>query len=211
MDAHRTTQHHRRRPHEDVASLSYPPEGGSPPQDSSALADGSAPTHTHTGHQIIGQVVGPRGVHGELKVAIALQDPQSFRLLQQVFLGDHYLRFQVVRARLHEGQALLHLSGIDDRNAAETWRGAYVYGTREEALPLEEDEYYCDQLQGLTVVTVEGEVLGRVTDILATGANDVYVVQGQAGEILLPAIKDVIVRISLDEGLMVVRLLEGLR
>jgi len=60
-------------------------------------------------------------------------------------------------------------------------------------------------------VTVEGEVLGRVTDILATGANDVYVVQGQAGEILLPAIKDVIVRISLDEGLMVVRLLEGLR
>lgn len=162
-------------------------------------------------HLVIGRVVAPRGVRGELRVEIETDSPERFYGLREVFLGEELTPFEVRRARLHEGQALLQLKGIDDRNAAEQWRGALVYVPLTDAIPLEENEYYYYQIEGLQVVTVEGEVLGKVTEILATGANDVYVVQGEQGEILLPAIEDVIVEVNLEQGIMRVNLLEGLR
>lgn len=161
-------------------------------------------------HLVIGRVVAPRGLRGELKIAIETDDPERFGLLGEVYLGDGLVRFEVKRARLHGGQALLQLGGIESRTAAEQWRNAYVYVPLEEALPLSEGEYYYHQIEGLTVITVGGEVLGRVTEVLPTGANEVYVVQGDEGEILLPALKDVIIRIDLDAGTMVVRLPNGL-
>jgi len=161
-------------------------------------------------HLVVGRVVAPRGLHGELKVSIETDDPERFGLLREVYLGDGLVRFEVKRVRLHLGQALLELGGIESRAAAESWRNAYVYVPLEEALPLAEGEYYYHQIEGLTVVTVGGEVLGQVTEVLPTGANEVYVVQGGEGEILLPALKDVIIRIDLDAGTMVVRLPNGL-
>jgi 16S rRNA processing protein RimM len=77
-------------------------------------------------------------------------------------------------------------------------------------MPLPEGEYYAHDLIGLDVLTVEGEALGRVNDILFTGANDVYVVVGPRGQILLPAIADVVERIDLSAGQIVVRLMDGL-
>lgn len=162
-------------------------------------------------HLVIGRVVGPRGVRGELRVDIETENPERFYGLRQVFLGEQRVPFAVRRARLHEGQALLQLEGIEDRDAAERWRGALVYVTIQEAIPLEENEYYYHQIRGLEVVTVEGEALGKVTEIIPTGANDVYVVQGTQGELLLPAIGDVIVEVNLKEGILRVKLLEGLR
>ncbi len=81
-----------------------------------------------------------------------------------------------------------------------------------EAVPqLPDGEYFHFQLLGLRVLTQEGEDLGRIRDILVTGANDVYVVSGPAGEVLVPALVDVIVNVDLDQGIMVVNLPEGLR
>jgi len=162
-------------------------------------------------HLVIGRVVAPRGLGGELKVAIETDQPDRFLQLRKVYLGDGLACFKVQRARLHRGQALLQLQGIADRNAAEAWRGAHVSVSMQDALPLEEGEYYCHQIEGLDAVTTEGERLGRVTGVLATGANDVYVVRGDQGELLLPAVKDVIVRVDLEAGMLVVRLPEGLR
>jgi len=162
-------------------------------------------------HLVIGRVAAPRGVRGELRVEIQTDTPERFYGLREVFLGEQLMPFEVRRARLHEGQALLQLKGIDDRNAAEQWRGALIYVPMTEAIPLEENEYYYHQIEGLQVITVEGEVLGKVTEIIATGANDVYVVRGEGGEILLPAIEDVIVEVNLEEGILRVKLLEGLR
>lgn len=159
---------------------------------------------------LIGQVRAPRGIRGELKVWVNLADANQLEALREVYLGDDLVRFEVKRARLMGNQLLLRLSGIEDRNAAEQWPGAQVYVLKE-ALPLDEDEYYSHQIEGLTVVTSEGETLGRVTEILSTGANDVYVVQSSEGEILLPAIKQVILRVDPDAGIMVVKLLDGLR
>ncbi|MGI5917920.1 MAG: ribosome maturation factor RimM [Anaerolineae bacterium] len=159
---------------------------------------------------MIGQIVAPFGVRGELKVHIESDDPERFALLKKVFLGDALVRYNVISSRLHQGAALLRLEGVTDRNAAEALRGTYVYVEMEDALPLEEGEYYHHQILGLAVRTEGGEDLGRVTDILVTGANDVFVVQGPRGEVLLPSIADVILEVNLEAGAITVRIPEGL-
>lgn len=162
-------------------------------------------------HLVIGQIVAPRGLRGELKVRAETDESERFLRLREVFIGDQFTRFEVKSARLVKNQVLLQLLGIEERDAAERWRGAYVWVPIEDALPLAEGEYYHHQIEGLAVVTVDGEALGRVTGILTTGANDVYVVSGGKGELLLPAIGDVIARVDLGAGTLVVRVPEGLR
>jgi 16S rRNA processing protein RimM len=118
---------------------------------------------------------------------------------------------QVEQVRLHQGVAILKLTGCDSRNDAETLRGHWLQVPIEQAIPLEEDEYYLFQLVGLEVRTAEGEVLGELAEVLQTGANDVYVVRGPAGELLLPDIPQVIQEIDLEAGRMLVQLAPGLR
>lgn len=164
----------------------------------------------HKTHLVIGRIVAARGVHGELKVEISTDDPDRFFQLREVYLGDALIQFTVKRARLFQGYALLTLHGIEDRTTAEGWRDTYVYVKAEDAIPLAEGEYYHYQIRGLLAITTEGKKLGRVIEVLATGANDVYVVQGPRGEILLPAIRDVILNIDLKTGSLLVRLPDGL-
>ena len=159
----------------------------------------------------VGQVVAPRGLRGELKVQLAGNSRERFLRLQQVYLGEGKTPFVVSQARVHRGRGLLQLEGVDDRDAAEALRSTWVYVHIDDTLPLKEDEYFAHEILGLRVVTVQGEDLGRVREILPTGANDVYVVRGTHGEILLPAIAEVIVEVDVENGTMQVRLLEGLR
>jgi len=125
-------------------------------------------------------------------------------------VGEEHAAYAVRRARVHESQVLLTLVGVDDRDAAEALRGQWIYVAIEDALPLGEGEYYHFQIVGLQVITAEGEALGRVSEILPTGANDVYVIQGPRGEILVPALEGVILNVDLPNGRMIVRLPEGL-
>ena len=161
-------------------------------------------------HLVVGQIVAPRGLSGEVKVRVETEDPDRFYDLEEVFLGDELRRFVVRRARLVKGGALLCLDGIGDRDAAEMWRGAYVYVHIRDALPLDEGDYYWHQIRGLAVMTDDGHALGTVTEILFTGANDVYVVHGDRGEVLVPAVRDTVLGIDLDDGTMTVHLPEGL-
>ena len=161
-------------------------------------------------HLVIGQIVAPRGLRGEVKVRVETEDPARFYDLEEVFLGDDLRRFAVRSARLVKGGALLCLEGIVDRDTAELWRGAYVYVHIRDALPLGEGEYYWHQIRGLAVTTDDGQSLGQVTDILFTGANDVYVVNGDRGEVLIPAVRETVLGVDLDHGTMTVHLPEGL-
>lgn len=104
---------------------------------------------------------------------------------------------------------LITLDGYEDRDKAEALRGELVLVRLEDAVPLRHGEYYHHQIIGLSVVTDEGEELGSVAEIIKTGANDVYVVRGQGGEVLLPAIQSVIRKI--EPSRMIVHLLPGLR
>lgn len=182
-------------------------------QDVASLSCSQAETPTPgIEHLMIGRVIAPRGLRGELRLTIETEDPERFYDLSEVYLGQDRARFRVLQARLHQGQALLLLDSITNRETAESWRNAYVYVAAEDAIPLQEGEYYCHQIEGLLAVTPEGERLGRVTEVISTGANDVYVLDvGKGAELLLPAIKDVIIRIDLNAGTMTVRVPDGLR
>ena len=182
------------------------------PESAALSAKGDVPRSLSqdTEHLVIGQVVGTRGLRGELKIRLETQNPERFHLLDTVYLGDEFAPFQVGHVRLHKNQVLLQLHGIDDIETAEDWREAWVYIHVDDAIPLEEGEYYFYQLRGLAVISEEGESLGTLVEILPTGANDVYVVKGNRGELLLPAIKDTILDVDLENRTMTVRIPDGL-
>jgi 16S rRNA processing protein RimM len=159
---------------------------------------------------VVGKITAPWGVRGEVKVAIETDFPERFKQLKRVYLGEKATPSVLERSRLHKGQALLKLEGCDNRDAAEKLRGQLVQIPIEEAMPLGEDEYYLYQIVDLDVWTTEGEHLGRIREVLFTGANDVYVVEGERGEILIPAVKDVVLEVDLAGGRLTVKLLEGL-
>jgi 16S rRNA processing protein RimM len=167
--------------------------------------DGSEPRYL-----VVGKIIAPWGVRGEVKMAIETDFPEHLERLKRVYLGEKVTSFVLERSRLHKRHALLKLEGCDDRDAAEKLRGQLVQIPIEEAMPLGEDEYYVYQIVGLDVWTAEGEHLGRVSEVLFTGANDVYVVQGEKGEILVPAVEDVVLEIDLAGGRLTVELMEGL-
>ena len=163
----------------------------------------------------VGRVLRPHGVRGELRVEIITDYPE--RLAQHIhFFLAHpnspatVRRYAVERLRYHKETLLLKLEGCDDRDGAEQLRGMLVQIPIEDAVPLEEGEYYLFQLVGAQVETEGGESLGQITDVIETGANDVYVVRGPRGEILIPAIDEVVVELDLESKRMVVVLLPGM-
>jgi 16S rRNA processing protein RimM len=155
-------------------------------------------------------VIGPWGVRGELKLQVLTSFPEQLGRLMRVYIGPEAVSHAVTRFRRHRGNMLLLLADVRDRNAAEELRGQLVQIAREDAVPLEPGQFYEHQIIGLNVVTTDGEPLGQVVEVLATGANDVYVVHGPRGEVLLPARVEVVREIDLDSGTMTVILLPGL-
>lgn len=160
---------------------------------------------------VIGQVTKPHGVRGEMRVLPLTDRPERFSWLEEVFLGeDGERRATVLAARLHQGFVLLKLEGYDSRDDAETLRGTKLTVSEDLAIPLEEGEYYLRDLLGMDVVTEEGAQLGALEDVIETGANNVFVVRGDQGELLLPDIPDVIIDIDFEQKLMTIRPLPGL-
>ncbi len=163
----------------------------------------------------IGRITAPFGIRGEVKVEIHTGWPERFALLKHVYIGDAaahaVMRTEVESARLHKGHAIVKLGLSPDRSAAEALRGQWLFVSREEAMPLEEGEYYLHDIIGLEVWE-KGRYLGRVVEILEAkaGANDVYVVRGERGELLLPAIRQVILQVDLAAGRMEVAVPPGL-
>jgi 16S rRNA processing protein RimM len=138
--------------------------------------------------------------------------PERFETTEWVYLGDEFEArpYRLKSYRWHKDNVLLTLAGVTDRTQAEQLKGQFVQVPLEEAMPLPEGAYYLYQLIGLRVENTNGEFLGILTAVMETGANDVYVVEYDGQEILLPAIPDVIKQVDLDHELMVVQLLDGL-
>jgi len=156
-------------------------------------------------------VLAPHGLRGELKCRIVTDFPERRFKRGSALLIDSVAH--IVRSARIQGQTvLLRLADIPDRTAAETFRGKEVTIRREDAVKLPEGQFYWHQVIGLAVIdAATSEEFGRVTDIIETGANDVYVVHPPTGkEILVPAIKDVIVSIDPSEGRMLIRPLPGM-
>jgi 16S rRNA processing protein RimM len=160
----------------------------------------------------LGRILRPHGVRGEVVVEVLTDFPERLAGLERVHLGDaQQATPATVRSCRSNGETvLMAFREYPDRTAVEALRDQLVQVPLAEAAPLPADTYYPHQLVGLDVETTAGDDLGRLSDVLFTSANDVYVVTGPRGQVLLPAIRQVIKEIDLNAGRMVVELMPGL-
>lgn len=159
---------------------------------------------------IVGRIASSYGVHGDLKMAIITNHPEHLAKLKQVYLGDEHTPITVRRIQIRAGEreAIIRFVNLTTPEAAAAYRGQLVWIALADAPPLPTNELYHYQLIGLDVVDTAGNLLGRLAEILETGANDVYVVRGPLGETLFPAIDGVILGVDLEAGVMTVKPLE---
>lgn len=165
----------------------------------------------------IGQIVGAHGIRGALKIYPTTDDPRRFLDMESVLLAkegqeDVTIRYTVLSASLHKNVVLMTLEGIADRNAAEAMVGYSLWVNREDALPLEEDEYYIKDLIGCHVIDENDQNCGVVFDVLFTGSNEVLVVKDSEGhEVLLPLIQECVLDVNTLEHVIRIHWMEGLR
>jgi 16S rRNA processing protein RimM len=165
---------------------------------------------------LIGEILRPHGVVGELKMRVLTAYPERLRELKTVFLADDPESaspdlYNLDQVRFHHEYALIKLKEIPDRTAAERFRELFVMVAIDDAIPLDEGEHYLFQLIGMTVETEAGESVGTLADVMETGANDVYVVESKEyGEVLIPATEHTILNTDTEARRITVRLPEGL-
>ncbi|MCA9936411.1 MAG: 16S rRNA processing protein RimM [Ardenticatenaceae bacterium] len=160
---------------------------------------------------VIGQILKPHGVRGEVRVNPQTSQPERFDWLEIVYLGETNPQpVEVESVRFHKNLILLKLVGYDSRDAVESLRGQWLQVAEEDALPLEEGEYYLYQLLNLEVYTEDGARLGVLVDVIETGANNVFVVRGSGDDLLLPDTDEVIRDIDFENGRITAHLLPGL-
>jgi 16S rRNA processing protein RimM len=161
-----------------------------------------------SGHVAVGRILAPHGLRGDMKVEPLTAQPEHFAVGATLWIGDS--AYQVEASRGQKGFIFVRLAGVASVEEAEALRGCLLSLPEDDLAPLPEDEYYAYQLIGLDVFDVTGERLGKIVRLLATGSNDVYVVGGPYGELLVPAIGDVVVEVDMPGGRIVVSLMEGM-
>lgn len=162
----------------------------------------------------VGVITTTHGVRGEVKVFPTTDDAARFKKLKQVILdtGKEKIELEIAGVKFFKNLVILKFKGIDDINDVEKYRKKSLYVTRENAVKLKKDEYFIADLIGLKVISDEGEDLGTISDVLQTGANDVYVIKKEgAEELLVPAIKECVKNVDVEGGTMELHLLPGLR
>lgn len=161
----------------------------------------------------IGVISNTHGIKGEVKVFPTTDDVMRFRKLKTVILDTkkEFKELEIENVKFFKQFVILKFKGIDNINEIEKYKGKDLLVTRENAIKLEEGEYFIFDLIGSTIITDKDEKLGELIEILTTGANDVYVIKSFSGkEILLPSIPECILDIQLDKKVIIVHLLPGL-
>lgn len=161
----------------------------------------------------VGVISSTHGIRGEVKVFPTTDDVNRFNDLKKVFIdtGKELIPLEVAGVKFFKQMVILKFKEIDDINDIEKYRGKDLLIDRADAVKLEENEYFIYDLIDSEVVTDDGKQLGILTEIMTTGANDVYVVKTPEGkEILLPSIKECILDVNLDSKKITVHLMDGL-
>lgn len=181
------------------------------------------PVYTHRNRRVdipdgyiaVGQIAGVHGLRGEVRVEPHTDFPERFKPGLKLAMGDVQTVAEIVAARPHKNVILIRFVGVNQRGQAEALRGKWLFVKDEDAFELEEGVYWIHDLMGLSVLSSSGEQYGAITDVLSTGANDVYVVRTEAPfnrgkDLLIPAIADVVQEVDIDAGQMIVDLPSGL-
>ena len=161
----------------------------------------------------VGVITSTHGIRGEVKVFPTTDDPARFKKLKDVLLdtGKGMLALEVESARFFKNQVILKFKGIDNINDIEKYKSRDLLVTRENAVPLEEGEFFICDIIGSIVVEEDGSEFGTLTDVMETGANDVFVVETKDGkEVLLPCIPDCIRDINVEEKKITAYIMPGL-
>jgi len=161
----------------------------------------------------IGKILKSQGHRGAVKVLPLTDFPDRFldmKLARVRLPGGNKVEYTMEDARLHGKFVTIKFKEINDMDIADKLRGSYIEVSRQELVPLEEDCYYIFDIVGLSVYDTAEKFLGKITDVLQTGANDVYVVETGGKPLLLPALKEVVREVDLEGGRMLVDLPKGL-
>lgn len=161
----------------------------------------------------VGVISSTHGIRGEVKVFPTTDDPTRFEELKEVLLdtGKEHRTLEIQGVKYFKQFVILKFKGIDNINDIEKYKGKSLYVTRDQAVELGEDEYYLADLIDMEVYLEDGSRFGTLTDVIETGANDVYCVKTQEyGEVLLPAIHQCILAVDVEKNRMTVHLMDGL-
>lgn len=161
----------------------------------------------------VGIISSTHGVRGEAKVFPTTDNPNRFKKMKEIILdaGEEELMLEIEGVKFFKKFVILKFKGIDSINDVEKYKGKELYVTRKNAQKLGQDEYFIVDLLGIEVIQDTGRKLGTLKDVIITGANDVYVVEMEnKKELLIPAIKQCVLRIDVEAGRMEVHLMEGL-
>ena len=161
----------------------------------------------------IGKIVNTHGIKGDLKVIPLTDDIKRYDKLEWVYIdaNGELEKYTIETVKYHKQNVLLKLKGVDNMNEALPLKNSFIKIPRELAIKLPDNTYFICDLIDCEVIDENGKVLGKVTDIIETGSNDVYVVKdGTNKEVLIPAIKDVVRNVDIQQKIISVNLLEGL-
>lgn len=153
---------------------------------------------------LVGEVLRPQGIKGQVKIKPYTDDPERFEALDHVFIEQEgeYLSVPLEDVQVRPDGVYARLQGAPDRNAAEVQRGWQLYVDRAHARELDENETFICDLIGCAVVDLEGQSIGKITDVLQPGGNDVYVIRTPMGEMLLPALRHVVPEVDVEKGIV---------
>lgn len=161
----------------------------------------------------VGVITTTHGLKGEVKVYPTTDYPERFEEIKEVLLdtGRTKMPLEIQSVRYFKNLVILKFKGINDINDIEKYKQCSLWVTRENATPLYEDEYYIADLIGCTVYLEDDTEFGELTQVIETGANDVYVIKMTDGkEVLIPAIKDCILDVDIEAQEMTIHLMDGL-
>ena len=157
-----------------------------------------------------GKIVTTHGIRGEVKIMPYTDTPELLAEFDRLFIGKNKDELIIERSRVFKNMVIAKIEGVDTPEAAEKLRNKLLYVHRDD-LELDDDTYFIQDLIGIEVRDADsGKVYGTISDVMQTGANDVYVIKGSDREYLVPAIADVVVSTDIDENIMTIRPLDGL-
>lgn len=156
----------------------------------------------------VGKIINTHGLKGELKVLALTDDENRFNDLNEIYIENN--KYNIENVRYNKNFPMIKLKNYSDINDVLKFKDKYIYISEDDLVELEEDSYFIFQIKGLKVFTVDGLEVGIVKDVLTPGANDVYVVKGKDKDHLIPAVKEFIEKIDLENGKIIIKPIEGL-
>lgn len=182
-----------------------PAPGNDPPR---APVPPVFPQEPSEGFTAVGRVARAHGLRGELRVAVFAAGAPNLQPGRRVYLGGR--AHVIVRSRPSGDAWIVELRGLSGRDAAEAWRGALLECPDADVQRADGESYFVHELVGLRVMTAAGREVGTLVEVMQTGANDVYIVRGAAGEVLVPAIGEFVASIDVPAGVVTITPLPGM-